>query len=247
MFNGLLLLWWFVSQITTVCNFFTYIRYIQQGLVKQQDGEIQIASNVCGITWPRRLLCLAEQIFWEVMQLRREMSLAKLGYYKDQLWRSGAPAAKPRPSVSCPAPLTRACWAWENLLGPGHDLKTVTSSIPERVWVIQTLSWRQACETLKPIRHLMLQTSKRGSFPNRWGTDGQIRTMLSQTFGNNCLYWMKLHSFKSKLLSEVTDLVKLQPNFSLPVEYLTLISKNLFEGNPASPHRPIIVYKINCL
>uniref|UniRef100_H3CFR6 RAB3A interacting protein (rabin3) n=2 Tax=Tetraodon nigroviridis TaxID=99883 RepID=H3CFR6_TETNG len=53
-----------VSQITTVCNFFTYIRYIQQGLVKQQD---------------------AEQMFWEVMQLRREMSLAKLGYYKDQL------------------------------------------------------------------------------------------------------------------------------------------------------------------
>ncbi|TWW64901.1 rab-3A-interacting protein isoform X1 [Takifugu flavidus] len=51
-------------RITTVCNFFTYIRYIQQGLVKQQD---------------------AEQMFWEVMQLRREMSLAKLGYYKDQL------------------------------------------------------------------------------------------------------------------------------------------------------------------
>ncbi|KAK1906839.1 Rab-3A-interacting protein [Dissostichus eleginoides] len=51
-------------RITAVCNFFTYIRYIHQGLVKQQD---------------------AEQIFWEVMQLRREMSLAKLGYYKDQL------------------------------------------------------------------------------------------------------------------------------------------------------------------
>uniref|UniRef100_A0A8D3A4E6 Rab-3A-interacting protein n=1 Tax=Scophthalmus maximus TaxID=52904 RepID=A0A8D3A4E6_SCOMX len=51
-------------RITAVCNFFTYIRYIHQGLVKQQD---------------------AEQIFWEVMQLRREMSFAKLGYYKDQL------------------------------------------------------------------------------------------------------------------------------------------------------------------
>ncbi|XP_061571190.1 rab-3A-interacting protein isoform X2 [Cololabis saira] len=51
-------------KITTVCNFFTYIRYIHQGLVKQQD---------------------AEQMFWEVMQLRREMSFAKLGYYKDQL------------------------------------------------------------------------------------------------------------------------------------------------------------------
>ncbi|XP_054876680.1 rab-3A-interacting protein isoform X5 [Poeciliopsis prolifica] len=51
-------------RITAVCNFFTYIRYIHQGLVKQQD---------------------AEQMFWEVMQLRREMSYAKLGYYKDQL------------------------------------------------------------------------------------------------------------------------------------------------------------------
>ncbi|XP_061770329.1 rab-3A-interacting protein isoform X3 [Nerophis ophidion] len=51
-------------RITAVCNFFTYIRYIHQGLVKQQD---------------------AEQMFWEVMQLRREMSLAKLGFYKDQL------------------------------------------------------------------------------------------------------------------------------------------------------------------
>nr|XP_029131118.1 rab-3A-interacting protein-like isoform X3 [Labrus bergylta] len=51
-------------RITAVCNFFTYIRYIHQGLVKQQD---------------------AEQMFWEVMQLRREMSVAKLGYFKDQL------------------------------------------------------------------------------------------------------------------------------------------------------------------
>ncbi|KAM4614832.1 rab-3A-interacting protein isoform 2-T2 [Polymixia lowei] len=50
-------------RITSVCNFFTYIRYIHQGLVKQQD----------------------EQMFWEVMQLRREMSFAKLGFYKDQL------------------------------------------------------------------------------------------------------------------------------------------------------------------
>uniref|UniRef100_A0A1A8I9R2 RAB3A interacting protein (Rabin3) n=2 Tax=Nothobranchius TaxID=28779 RepID=A0A1A8I9R2_NOTKU len=51
-------------RITAVCNFFTYIRYIHQGLVKQQD---------------------AEQMFWEVTQLRREMSVAKLGYFKDQL------------------------------------------------------------------------------------------------------------------------------------------------------------------
>ncbi|MBN3313596.1 RAB3I protein, partial [Atractosteus spatula] len=51
-------------RITSVCNFFTYIRYIHQGLVKQQD---------------------AEQMFWEVMQLRKEMSFAKLGYYRDEL------------------------------------------------------------------------------------------------------------------------------------------------------------------
>lgn len=51
-------------KITAVCNFFTYVRYIHQGLVKQQD---------------------AEQMFWEVMQLRREMSQAKLGYFKDEL------------------------------------------------------------------------------------------------------------------------------------------------------------------
>ncbi|XP_076861618.1 rab-3A-interacting protein isoform X2 [Brachyhypopomus gauderio] len=51
-------------RITSVCNFFTYIRYIHQGLVKQQD---------------------AEQMFWEVMQLRKEMSSAKLGYYRDEL------------------------------------------------------------------------------------------------------------------------------------------------------------------
>uniref|UniRef100_A0A669E848 RAB3A interacting protein (rabin3) n=1 Tax=Oreochromis niloticus TaxID=8128 RepID=A0A669E848_ORENI len=56
-------------RITAVCNFFTYIRYIHQGLVKQQDGKKRAT----------------EQMFWEVMQLRREMSLAKLGYYKDQL------------------------------------------------------------------------------------------------------------------------------------------------------------------
>lgn len=46
-------------RITAVCNFFTYIRYIQQGLVRQE----------------------AEQMFWEVMRLRREMSLAKLGFF----------------------------------------------------------------------------------------------------------------------------------------------------------------------
>ncbi|XP_014915791.1 guanine nucleotide exchange factor for Rab-3A isoform X3 [Poecilia latipinna] len=47
------------ARITAVCNFFTYIRYILQGLVRQN----------------------AEQIFWEVMRLRREMTVAKLGFY----------------------------------------------------------------------------------------------------------------------------------------------------------------------
>ncbi|XP_053318897.1 rab-3A-interacting protein [Spea bombifrons] len=51
-------------RITSVCNFFTYIRYIHQGLVKQQD---------------------VDQMFWEVMQLRKEMSRAKLGFFKDDI------------------------------------------------------------------------------------------------------------------------------------------------------------------
>ncbi|XP_038562231.1 guanine nucleotide exchange factor for Rab-3A isoform X4 [Micropterus salmoides] len=48
------------ARITAVCNFFTYIRYIQQGLVRHN----------------------AEQMFWEVMRLRREMTVAKLGFYQ---------------------------------------------------------------------------------------------------------------------------------------------------------------------
>ncbi|CAK6961488.1 guanine nucleotide exchange factor for Rab-3A isoform X4 [Scomber scombrus] len=47
------------ARITAACNFFTYIRYIQQGLVRHD----------------------AEQMFWEVMRLRREMTVAKLGFY----------------------------------------------------------------------------------------------------------------------------------------------------------------------
>ncbi|XP_051978675.1 guanine nucleotide exchange factor for Rab-3A-like [Xyrauchen texanus] len=47
------------ERITAVCNFFTYIRYIQQGLVRQ---EVQL-------------------MFWEVMRLRKEMSMAKMGYF----------------------------------------------------------------------------------------------------------------------------------------------------------------------
>ncbi|XP_062246575.1 guanine nucleotide exchange factor for Rab-3A isoform X4 [Platichthys flesus] len=51
------------ARITAVCNFFTYIRYIQQGLVRQN----------------------AEQMFWEVMSFRREMTVAKLGFYLTDL------------------------------------------------------------------------------------------------------------------------------------------------------------------
>ncbi|XP_041966395.1 guanine nucleotide exchange factor for Rab-3A isoform X1 [Alosa sapidissima] len=47
------------ARITAVCNFFTYIRYIQQGLVRQD----------------------VEQMFWEVMRLRSEMTMAKLGFF----------------------------------------------------------------------------------------------------------------------------------------------------------------------
>ncbi|XP_074810768.1 guanine nucleotide exchange factor for Rab-3A isoform X5 [Natator depressus] len=47
------------ARITAVCNFFTYIRYIQQGLVRQD----------------------VEPMYWEIMRLRREMSMAKLGFY----------------------------------------------------------------------------------------------------------------------------------------------------------------------
>ncbi|XP_077674267.1 guanine nucleotide exchange factor for Rab-3A isoform X4 [Eretmochelys imbricata] len=47
------------ARITAVCNFFTYIRYIQQGLVRQD----------------------VEPMYWEIMRLRREMSMAKLGFH----------------------------------------------------------------------------------------------------------------------------------------------------------------------
>ncbi|XP_075401742.1 guanine nucleotide exchange factor for Rab-3A isoform X2 [Tenrec ecaudatus] len=50
------------ARITAVCNFFTYIRYIQQGLVRQD----------------------AEPMFWEIIRLRKEMSLAKLGFFPQE-------------------------------------------------------------------------------------------------------------------------------------------------------------------
>ncbi|XP_029438449.1 guanine nucleotide exchange factor for Rab-3A isoform X1 [Rhinatrema bivittatum] len=49
------------ARITAVCNFFTYVRYIQQGLVRQD----------------------VELMFWEIMRLRQEMSVAKLGFYSN--------------------------------------------------------------------------------------------------------------------------------------------------------------------
>ena len=33
-------------------------------------------------------VCIVDHMFWEVMQLRKEMSLAKLGYFKEELWSS---------------------------------------------------------------------------------------------------------------------------------------------------------------
>ncbi|XP_077177311.1 guanine nucleotide exchange factor for Rab-3A isoform X5 [Paroedura picta] len=51
------------ARITAVCNFFTYIRYIQQGLVRQD----------------------VELMYWEIMRLRKEMALAKLGYYSSEM------------------------------------------------------------------------------------------------------------------------------------------------------------------
>ncbi|XP_037696538.1 guanine nucleotide exchange factor for Rab-3A isoform X6 [Choloepus didactylus] len=50
------------ARITAVCNFFTYIRYIQQGLVRQD----------------------AEPMFWEITRLRKEMSMAKLGFFPQE-------------------------------------------------------------------------------------------------------------------------------------------------------------------
>ncbi|XP_045153032.1 guanine nucleotide exchange factor for Rab-3A isoform X2 [Echinops telfairi] len=50
------------ARITAVCNFFTYIRYIQQGLVRQD----------------------VEPMFWEIVRLRKEMSLAKLGFFPQE-------------------------------------------------------------------------------------------------------------------------------------------------------------------
>ncbi|XP_066486110.1 guanine nucleotide exchange factor for Rab-3A isoform X1 [Tiliqua scincoides] len=51
------------ARITAVCNFFTYIRYIQQGLVRQD----------------------LELMYWEIMRLRKEMSMAKLGFYPSEM------------------------------------------------------------------------------------------------------------------------------------------------------------------
>nr|XP_039259314.1 guanine nucleotide exchange factor for Rab-3A-like [Styela clava] len=60
-------MWFPISQscrtrIASVCDFLAYISYIKKGLVKHSK----------------------DQIYWEINRLRREMSLAKLGYYKEE-------------------------------------------------------------------------------------------------------------------------------------------------------------------
>lgn len=55
--------WYSISQlcrnrIAAVCDYYTYIRYIQQGLVKSDDKEV----------------------FYETVRLRKKMALARLGY-----------------------------------------------------------------------------------------------------------------------------------------------------------------------
>ncbi|KAL4642157.1 guanine nucleotide exchange factor for Rab-3A isoform X3 [Arapaima gigas] len=66
------------TRITAVCNFFTYIRYIQQGLIRQ-DGKSAIVTK--NLTNHPKYLYSSEQTFWEVMRLRREMAVARLGFY----------------------------------------------------------------------------------------------------------------------------------------------------------------------
>ncbi|XP_052809030.1 rab-3A-interacting protein-like isoform X2 [Mya arenaria] len=46
------------NRITAVCDFFMYVRYIQQGLVKSADKDV----------------------FYEIVKLRKQMALARLGY-----------------------------------------------------------------------------------------------------------------------------------------------------------------------
>ncbi|XP_033741366.1 guanine nucleotide exchange factor for Rab-3A-like isoform X2 [Pecten maximus] len=57
------IIWYSISQlcrnrIASVCDFYTYIRYIHQGLVKSEDKEA----------------------FYEISRLRKQMALARLGY-----------------------------------------------------------------------------------------------------------------------------------------------------------------------
>ncbi|CAK8683170.1 unnamed protein product [Clavelina lepadiformis] len=59
--------WFAISQscrnrVITVCDFLTYIRYIKRGIVKHD----------------------VEQIYWEIIKLRLEMTLARLGYFREQ-------------------------------------------------------------------------------------------------------------------------------------------------------------------
>uniref|UniRef100_A0A8C9RQC0 RAB3A interacting protein like 1 n=1 Tax=Scleropages formosus TaxID=113540 RepID=A0A8C9RQC0_SCLFO len=88
------------TRIAAACNFFTYVRYIQQGLIRQ-EGEARrgrrsalSVSGTCSRRRPGGVACRqaprsligsflppAEQTFWELMRLRREMAVARLGFY----------------------------------------------------------------------------------------------------------------------------------------------------------------------
>ncbi|KAB0389806.1 hypothetical protein E2I00_000542, partial [Balaenoptera physalus] len=81
------------ARITAVCNFFTYIRYIQQGLVRQ-DGERPLVAAGGGARegkggagrpgQPQGFAAPPEPMFWEITRLRKEMSLAKLGFFPQE-------------------------------------------------------------------------------------------------------------------------------------------------------------------
>lgn len=75
----------------------------------------------------------AEQMFWEVMQLRREMSYAKLGYYKDHLWCSDQRV--PPTHFLALVPLLCVSHSWmregKTVFVPGNTAEW-TGSLPDR-------------------------------------------------------------------------------------------------------------------
>lgn len=100
--------------------------------------------------WPSRDLLLspcsvfpAEQVFWEVMQLRREMSFAKLGYYKDQLWPMDSPALQSQQTLPW-RPALPLVLVFLLSSGPTHSLllaaRTPTLCVSVFLWV-----WENNC------------------------------------------------------------------------------------------------------